>query len=193
MNLGNNCFWVFTADCRCIILWVKHMSLSIAQLLLLHFLSVSSFWTPCGGSISWEQKPGAVCVCACVVGVGVKMEECNLHAKPGPPPELWTLYFIQHCQLTPTAPDHHHPSSPALYSTDTASLQVARLKTVWIWQKLVTGQRAEVSAVMSWGICHSWRCVLASGLGLQALELLFNKWQLMYYAWSFLRVSVRMS
>lgn len=56
------------------------------------------------------------------------MEECNLLAKPGPPPELWTLYFIQHCQLAPAAPDHLHPSSPALYSTDATSLQVARLK-----------------------------------------------------------------
>lgn len=56
------------------------------------------------------------------------MEECNLFTKPGPPPERWTLYFIQHCQPVPAAPDHDCTSSPALYGADTTSLQVARLK-----------------------------------------------------------------
>lgn len=60
------------------------------------------------------------------------MEECNLLAKPGPPPEHWTLYFIQRCQPAAAAPDLDRTSSLALYGADTTSLQVARLKTVWI-------------------------------------------------------------
>lgn len=60
------------------------------------------------------------------------MEECNLSAKPRPPSstsaELWTLYFIQHCQLAPAAPDPRRRSSPALYAADAASPWVARFK-----------------------------------------------------------------
>ncbi len=76
------------------------MSLSTAQLLLVCFLSVSSLSTPRGGSISWELKPGG----------GTEMEECNLLAKPGPPPELWTLSSstVSSClQLLITTALHH--------------------------------------------------------------------------------------
>lgn len=136
-DLGKKC--LLELEYRCVILWLNRMRLSTTQTPLLYsppiFLTLDSLrWVNTEGAETWR---------------GWGWKNAIFFAKPGPPPELWTLYFIQHCQLAAADRDHHYSSSLALYSTDATSLQVAPLKTVWIWQKLLICQRAEVSAAMS--------------------------------------------
>lgn len=133
------CLWGITLEYRCKPIAIVNLRFkknkAAAFVLPLHFLTS----TACGGSISQMLEPEGK----------TKMEECNLLAKPRPPLELWTLYFIQYCQLVPVAPDHHHPSLQAHYSTEAMSLQVGRLRPALIWQVLLIGQQGEVGTVPS--------------------------------------------
>lgn len=107
-------------------LWKKETCIKRHQMRLMD-------WISCGGSMPFDGRGRWV----------VKMEECNLLAKPGPPGG-WNLYFIQHCQLMPAASAQHHSSSPALYSTHLFRWFTQK----WIRLQLSIGQNTEVSAIM---------------------------------------------
>lgn len=101
---------------------------------LLHLLFISWLWISCDRSIQFGGRGRWV----------LKMEECNILTKPGPPGG-WNLYFIQHCQHMPAASAQHHSSSPALYS-----IHLFRWFTQkWIRLQLSIGQNTEVRAIMS--------------------------------------------
>lgn len=152
------------------------MSLSTPQLLFLHFLSSSSPWTPCGGSM----KPGG----------GGGGEEGWVSGR------RWKN-AISSLSLEPLR-------NFGLYnSSSTVSSRLQLLITTTLHQRLSTvhmqhlfrwlaaeprgcdgsyltagAQRSALQWAGCWWICHS-----CFGLGLQTVGSFINKWRLMYYVW----------
>lgn len=89
-------------------------------------------------------------------GGGGKMEECNLPAKPGLPGALDSVFHpalsAGACSSWSPWPPPHLPPLQSRYDVSSGGSTPPHppcFKTVRTWQKLVIGQRAEVSGVTS--------------------------------------------
>lgn len=127
-NIGKNSLWGIKAD-RCAILCVKPVfkhHTAAASALFLHFVTLNSLWWV---NTSWRGEGGHE---------DGRMQSPHWAQTPS---RVLDLYFIQYCQLTPAAPDHHNSSSLALHSTDATALQVNLLKN-----------RVDLTLVTHWSV-----------------------------------------